>query len=570
MDSIDRKNRKRLFSARQVLASAFIFFTISIVANVSAQSSVDEEILPSILLLLLFDDPVFSVESTRIAEGDRGTTTLRLTVRLSSFTESSVDFIYPAGATATVGSDYNRPPAGTLIFSGGATTATIEFEIIGDTVVEANEFFVVELVNPVGAEVSNRSRSIVTLIDEDSALNDTGIDFGVETSSNNFDGCSVTTTVLEQQDCANGRDALQLAGQLTKLGTGPSGFDYTKLGMDGSPLANQRAAYDIAGSEAAGTQWACVRDNHTGLIWEVKEASGIHANTTEYRWGGLTAIGRNNPARQGEFFRDWNVLLNNANNTARCGITDWRVPDLKTLATLINYGANITVPNSLSGPFINDDFFPLVPNSPSYWTSSPFNLNENDAYIISFQNASDSDQARDDLQFVRLVAGERLESIGHAVAIPNGIQEVLSYIDNTTPDSRYTVSSDNTTVVDSITGLMWQRCVLGRSGADCSLGTSNDSNWSTAVAAAQASTVGGFTDWRLPNIQEYRSLNALDRRSPAINTTIFPNTPNSESWTSTPNIGTSNSSQYVGESNSSTSTGSRNSSRIVRLVRDPL
>lgn len=552
-----------------ITGCAILFFSA-----VDAQTSSDGEIIPPMLLLLLFDDPEFSIESTEIAEGDTGSKLLRLTVRLSSFAESTVDFIYPDGATAVVGSDYNRPPAGTLTFSGGVTEATIDFEIIGDTVFEQNEFFIVELVNPVGAEISDRNRSIVTIIDEDSALNDTGVDYGAETTSNNFDSCTVTTTALEQQDCANGRDALQLARQLTKLGTGPNGFDYTKLGMDGRPLTIQTAAYAITGSEAAGTKWACVRDNHTGLVWEVKEASGIHASTTEYRWGGLTAIGINRPDRLGDYFPDWNVLVNSANNTARCGITDWRVPDLKSLSSLINYAANRANALSLSGPFINSDFFPFVNRvGSSYWSASPFNLNNSSAYTINFQNGSDDNEVRNDQRLVRIVAGRRLETIGHATAIANGDQEVLSYIDNTTPDSRYLTGATNVTVVDRITGLMWQRCVVGQTGVNCNVGSATEFNWGTAAAIAQSSVVGGFTDWRLPSIQEYRSLSALDRRGPAINTTIFPNTPNnsSEYWSSTPNLGPINNAVWVGEPDSGTTTGIRSSStasRIIRLVRD--
>jgi hypothetical protein len=48
-------------------------------------------------------------------------------------------------------------------------------------------------------------------------------------------------------------------------------------------LSIQNAAWIIGGTgtESAGTKWSCVRDNVTGLIWEVKTDSGsADSNTT--------------------------------------------------------------------------------------------------------------------------------------------------------------------------------------------------------------------------------------------------------------------------------------------------
>jgi len=569
-------NERRLSVPYYLFLCTLTAFITLAFSNVQAQTSFAGKKIAPIIALLLFDEPEFSVSSAQVAEGDSGSKTVSIKVSLSSFVESSVDFSYPAGATATLNSDYTRPAAGTLSFSNGETEATISFEIMGDTIMEQNEFFIVELSNPVGVELISNSRSVVTIVDEDSVLNDTGTDYGAEigTNGNNFGACTVTTTILEQQDCANGRDALHLAGNLTKLGSGPLGFDYTKLKMDGTPLANQNRAYDDSGSEAASTKWSCVRDNHTGLVWEVKESTGVHASTNEYRWGGLTAIGIDHPNRQGDYYNDWNVLVNSANNNARCGITDWRVPDLKSLATLINYGANRRPTTlSLSGPTINNEYFPFVTfDEFAYWSASPYNLNTTDAYGVRFRYGNDADLLRDDLNGVRLVSGRRLESIGHATAVANSInQEVFSYIDNTTPDSRYTLGNNNLTVVDSSTGLMWQRCAIGQSGATCNIGEPTESDWGSAILAAQSSTVGGFTDWRLPNIQELLSLSALDRRNPAINTSIFANSSNRRDyWSSTPSIASSASSSawVLQESNGATDDNARiTTTKIVRLVR---
>jgi hypothetical protein len=49
-------------------------------------------------------------------------------------------------------------------------------------------------------------------------------------------------------------------------------------------LSIQNAAWVIGGTgtESAGTKWSCVRDNVTGLTWEVKTDSGsADSNTTD-------------------------------------------------------------------------------------------------------------------------------------------------------------------------------------------------------------------------------------------------------------------------------------------------
>ncbi|KAB2898864.1 MAG: DUF1566 domain-containing protein, partial [Dokdonella sp.] len=112
------------------------------------------------------------------------------------------------------------------------------------------------------------------------------------------------------------------------------------------------------------------------------------------------------------------------------------------------------------------------------------------------------------------------------------------------PDSRYVVSEPDPSghpnervVRDLRTGLEWKQCSEGQTGASCT-GTASGMNWSAALGAAQAATWAGHTDWRLPNINELRSLVETGCINPSINTTMFPGTPNSFYWSSTtyPNV----------------------------------
>ena len=101
------------------------------------------------------------------------------------------------------------------------------------------------------------------------------------------------------------------------------------------------------------------------------------------------------------------------------------------------------------------------------------------------------------------------------------------------------------TVSDTVTGLMWDRCSLGKSGAGCATGTAGTMTWSAALTAAvAANTTGykGYTDWRLPNKNELESIvDIAVATNPAIDLTAFPATPASSvywsSTTYTPNPG---------------------------------
>ena len=91
----------------------------------------------------------------------------------------------------------------------------------------------------------------------------------------------------------------------------------------------------------------------------------------------------------------------------------------------------------------------------------------------------------------------------------------------------FTVNADGT-VSDSETGLVWDRCSWGQTGADCSGGLADSSFWGDALVnaiAANGSAYKGYTDWRMPNVKELESLVKIDAVSaPTIDTTAFPST----------------------------------------------
>jgi hypothetical protein len=122
------------------------------------------------------------------------------------------------------------------------------------------------------------------------------------------------------------------------------------------------------------------------------------------------------------------------------------------------------------------------------------------------------------------VAGTRATS--PAVESSCFAQKVVS----TTPNNEFEIQPGGDTVLHEPTGLIWKRCVEGRSwdGAECT-GQAEGYDWLEALAAADAQG-----DWRVPNMRELLSLVEYCARFPAVNSDIFSMTGVDSVWTSTP------------------------------------
>jgi len=77
----------------------------------------------------------------------------------------------------------------------------------------------------------------------------------------------------------------------------------------------------------------------------------------------------------------------------------------------------------------------------------------------------------------------------------------------------------NGTITDNITGLMWQKVDGG------------EMTYENATTFCNNLTLGGYTDWRLPNSIELFSINNYNSINPALNTTYFTQTQAEYWWT---------------------------------------
>lgn len=107
----------------------------------------------------------------------------------------------------------------------------------------------------------------------------------------------------------------------------------------------------------------------------------------------------------------------------------------------------------------------------------------------------------------------------------------------TTPSNQFTDHGDGT-VSDIRTGLMWKKCQEGATGDGCDGGSPAAYAWQAALQQVQTvNTTGGFagySDWRLPNIKELRSIAERQCFDPSINLAVFPQTPSVVFWSASP------------------------------------
>jgi hypothetical protein len=141
------------------------------------------------------------------------------TVRLSAASTQSVSVEFAtANASALAGSDY-LPTNGTLLFPPGSIALPVNVSVIGDTLNEGNETFLLNLSNPVNALVP-LPQAIGTITDDDPiptlAINDVLL-----TEGNSGSNAAIFTVSLS---AASGRSVtVQFA---TANGTASAGNDY--------------------------------------------------------------------------------------------------------------------------------------------------------------------------------------------------------------------------------------------------------------------------------------------------------------------------------------------------------
>ncbi|MBI5593901.1 MAG: DUF1566 domain-containing protein [Deltaproteobacteria bacterium] len=292
-------------------------------------------------------------------------------------------------------------------------------------------------------------------------------------------------------------------------------MSYTKLDDSGNVLPDSAPS------------WVMVKDNVTGLIWEMKtNMDGIknyndpHDADNTYTWYDPTEPYPGIPG-DGTDTKDFIDALNNAHFG---GYSDWRLPSIKELAYIVNY--NIPKP----GPTIDITYFPNTQAS-YYWSATTYAYYPEIAWHESFYNGNIDDSGyKINTGYVRAVRGEQSQSV---------------YVNN-----------GNGTVTDTSTGLMWQQNT-----------SDNKMTWEQALSYCENLSLAGYTDWRLPSKKELQNLVDYNRYAPAIDTTYFPNTFQSSYWSATTSNQNTNDSWEVYFYTGDDTENNKTDSFYVRTVR---
>jgi hypothetical protein len=115
--------------------------------------------------------PKLTIDDVNIVEGNSGNSVATFTVTLSPVSNQivTVDFKTANGTATDAGSDY-QPLSSTLTFNPGETSRSITVRINGDTLVEPDETFFVNLSNPTGGAEISDNQGVATIRNDDTPL----------------------------------------------------------------------------------------------------------------------------------------------------------------------------------------------------------------------------------------------------------------------------------------------------------------------------------------------------------------------------------------------------------------
>ena len=222
-------------------------------------------------------------------------------------------------------------------------------------------------------------------------------------------------------------------------------------------------------------------DQVTGLYWQ---------SCTEGKSGYNCLNGQDAIKTWAEAFAICHQLNNKHQNKGFAGRKNWRLPTIYELELIADY--------SHTNPSIDQIKFPETRNY-SYWTSSTRLANTNQSWVVSFNSGKAGFENKKRTRYIRCVSSGPIQYESNFISKPNG------------------------TVYDNVGGLTWLKCPAGNNYtmSNCTE-QSEPKNWLGAIQYCESLEYAEKTDWRLPNINEIRSLIARGRTQPLINSSLFP------------------------------------------------
>ena len=211
-----------------------------------------------------------------------------------------------------------------------------------------------------------------------------------------------------------------------------------------------------------------ITDNVTGLVWQL---------TPDSNSDGTINVSDKMTQSNG---------VNYCSNLTLGGKSDWRLPNIKTMYSLIDFrGEDVSASDVGATPFIDTNYFDF-----GYGDTSAGER------LIDAQWATTSIYVGTVMNGQQAMFGVNLAD-GRIKGYPT--QNKLFYVQcvrggEQYGENRFTSSGQNT-VLDNETGLMWQENDNG-SGID----------WDSSISYCENAVTDGYTDWRLPNAKELHSI----------------------------------------------------------------
>ena len=125
-----------------------------------------------------------------------------------------------------------------------------------------------------------------------------------------------------------------------------------------------------------------ILDKSTNLIWK-QCAEGLSGDNCAT--GSAIAV-------------NWQQALQQANSSTFAGKSNWRLPNIKELSSLVKLNCYL--------PAMNEVLFPNIP-AENFWSSSPNSSSSGKAWVIYFGYGDDSNSYRSTSNMSRLVRSEQ-------------------------------------------------------------------------------------------------------------------------------------------------------------------
>jgi hypothetical protein len=270
------------------------------------------------------------------------------------------------------------------------------------------------------------------------------------------------------------------------------------------PKTGQTICYDTDGNVIGCAGTGQDGNIQAGVAWPNPRFTDHGDGTVTDKLTGLMWTKDANPAG----YLTWQQALDYVQTLNTGGHTDWRLPNINELQGLIDYSVHPPLP--LGHPFTN------MQSVLYYWSSTTIAFMPSFAWVVEMISGSAAPNEKSlSITHAWPVRAGQCGSLGNSVICLSKTGQTKCYDTLGTeiscagtgqdgdiqagvawPNPRFT-DHGNGTVNDNLTGLMWTKDAKP---------AGNTMTWQQALDYMQTLNTGGHTDWRLPNVNELKSL----------------------------------------------------------------